>query len=145
MNNYIKVLFISIIVIKSITFQTKGQESAATEKPDLIFIPAYVTAEYSGHDFVTEEVKVLNRGNAPLKIQHLKPSCTCLSGIVERSTVPPMGIGKIKLNINTIKIQDTLSRVDLYIYTNQRDEPFSLPIYLTKSSKKTRDSTENKN
>lgn len=113
-------------------FGIQGQEIEQDSKPEIILQPKAVSLEYYGKQFVSAEVKVLNLGSAPLIIRHIKPSCQCLSGTVERSTVPPMGKGKIRLNVNTINIRDSLSRVDLYLYTNQSEHPISLPIYLTR-------------
>lgn len=125
-----------------VVFNVQGQEKEQASRPEIILQPKSVALEYYGKQFVSAEVKVLNLGSAPLIIRHIKPSCQCLSGVVERSTVPPMGKGKIRLNVNTVDIQDSLSRVDLYLYTNQSDDPVSLPIYLTKKGPPHSDSTQ---
>ncbi len=109
-----------------------AQTDTSSLKPEMLLLPNEVHLDYVGKEFLTSSVKVLNKGAVPLIINHLKPSCLCVSGVVERSTIPPLGIGKIRLNINTTAITDSFSRVDLYIYTNQNTGAISLPIYLSK-------------
>ena len=113
-------------------FTVEGQEPAQEPLPRMVLAPSVLNLYYHGKEFLTAEVMILNTGSAPLIIKHLKPSCQCLSGVVERGNVPPMGKGKIRLNINTHSVTDSLARVDLYIYSNQGEQPASLPIYLTK-------------
>lgn len=135
-----RLIFVTLSLF--VFFNVQGQEKEQALKPEIILQPKYVALEYYGKQFVGAEVKVMNLGSAPLIIRHIKPSCQCLSGVVERSTVPPMGIGKIRLNVNTVNIKDSLSRVDLYLYTNQSDDPISLPIYLTKKEHPYSDSAQ---
>lgn len=132
------------VLILCVFYSYRGlaQTDTSTAKPEMVLLPRVVHVEYSGKEFLTSSVKVLNKGAVPLIINHIKPSCLCISGVVERSTIPPLGFGKIRLNINTSNIHDSLSRVDLYIYTNQSDNPTSLPVYLTKVNPPLRDSVK---
>lgn len=132
-NNKLQQMTVFAALFFLCTYAGVAQTDSSTAKPEMFLLPKDVHLEYSGKEFLTSSVKVLNKGAIPLIINHLKPSCQCLSGVVERSTIPPLGSGKIRININTTAIHDSLARVDLYIYTNQSEHPTSLPIYLTKS------------
>lgn len=141
-NNKLQLLAGIVALFFLYTYAGVAQTDSSAAKPEMFLLPKDVHLEYSGKEFLTSSVKVLNKGAIPLIINHLKPSCQCISGVVERSTIPPLGSGKIRININTAAIHDSLARVDLYIYTNQSEYPTSLPIYLTKTHSNLRDSVK---
>ena len=97
--------------------------------------PAKISVERPEGKFITETVKVLNRGSAPLSIYHISPSCKCAHGKILNSTVHPLTIGKIEFSVNLDGLDEEYDTVEFIIESNAKNSPTSVMIKIAETKK----------
>ncbi len=105
--------------------------------PEIEIKPSFIQLDFTPSEFVTTDITIMNRGGQPLEIKRVKASCYCANGAVIHSTVNPFGLGKIRLAVNTLKLTDSLQRIDYTIWSNARDSVYTFPVYLRRVEKDT--------
>lgn len=96
--------------------------------PVIDIIPSDIKIPWPKDKFITEEVKILNRGGLPLIIEKVSGSCFCSSAKVMNNEVYPLEIGKLLLMINTDGLSDTNNIVEFYIESNAENSPFVIRV-----------------
>ncbi|MBI3258083.1 MAG: DUF1573 domain-containing protein [Ignavibacteriae bacterium] len=131
---------ILIAAFASIQFVPAG-ESANEKYTDLILNdtiypaeieikPQIIQLDFYPNEFITKDITLLNRGGQTLEIKKTKASCYCANAAVINFSIPPFGLGKVRLSFNTQKLTDSIQRIDYTIWSNARDSVFTFPVYL---------------
>lgn len=68
--------------------------------------------------FVTADIKILNKGQEPLKIYNITGSCKCATTYVNNYIIYPLTIGKVTLNVNLEGLEKSDNTVEYLIETN---------------------------
>lgn len=92
--------------------------------------PQIIQLDFYPNEFITKDITLLNRGGQALEIKKTKASCYCASAAVINFSIPPFGLGKVRLSFNTQKLTDSIQRIDYTIWSNARDSMFTFPVYL---------------
>ncbi|MBL7975017.1 MAG: DUF1573 domain-containing protein [Candidatus Kapabacteria bacterium] len=115
---------------------TSLTQADSTAPPTIEFSPKYLTITKDTSRFLVTEIKVLNRGGAPLHISKVTPSCGCAAATVIKNPIYPLDIGKIRLQINTDTIKDTLMRVEYVIESDAETSPNVYSVWVRNPSAK---------
>jgi len=105
--------------------------------PEIEIKPSIIQVDFFPSEFVTTDITILNRGGLPLEIKKIKASCYCANGAVINSYISPFTVGKIRLSFNTVKLTDSLQRIDYTIWSNARDSIFNFPVFLRRKENNT--------
>lgn len=110
--------------------------AADSASAEISFLPKEIIVDQPKEGFVVKEVSVLNNGSAPLEIFSVTPSCGCASAAVMENPIPPMGMGKIRLSVNTKKFSDSLNRVEYIIRSNATNSTVAYYLIVRGNSRK---------
>jgi hypothetical protein len=104
----------------------------SAQKPaDLLIRPAIPHIWFTPNEGVVTEVTVLNKGADMLVIDEVKASCFCASPVIMHSRIRPMGLGKIRISVNTDRMAgDSISQVDFTIRSNAAKPVMTFPLIL---------------
>lgn len=97
---------------------------------EIHFVPSFIDIGETSEKFLVREVKILNKGGAPLVITGIKPSCSCASAVALNPTVNPMTSSKIRLSMNTSTMTDTLNTVQFIVESNAKNSPSVLSVFV---------------
>lgn len=109
------------------TKQAIVEPTDSTSPPTIGFTPKFLTlTKKDTSQFLVAEIGILNRGGAPLHITKVTPSCGCAAATILKNPISPLDLGKVRIQINTINIKDSLMRVE---YVFESDAETSPSIY----------------
>ncbi|MEI7900788.1 MAG: DUF1573 domain-containing protein [bacterium] len=111
---------------------TRGQQ----EEPRLDKAPAAHVMQVLGtnsleignlRNYVVTNVpfRVVNRGEAPIRIEKLVPTCSCISGTAATNVIAPNGEAVINVHLNPKTVHGVFDR-SLWVYTDEPDSPYLL-------------------
>lgn len=127
---------VCMIIPSSTTLAQATEQNAVPPRqsaPIISFSPKSLTLTTDTSQFVTGEVKILNKGGSELRITKITPSCGCASASVQKGIVAPMDVGLIRCSVNTKNFQDTLSRVEYLIESNATATPLLYTVHVRKN------------
>lgn len=77
-------------------------------------------------DVVTHTYKFKNTGSMPLKVRHVKPSCSCTTPDWTKEEVPPGGEGFVTAGFNTVGMEGlNLKSITVYLNTIEKTQMLS--------------------
>ena len=139
-------LILIIFIIACFLSQTEAQnpklalnneaKSDSLPPPVMEAKPSYISVQKPEGNFVSQEIKILNRGGSPLVIKKINPSCSCGSSKVLISTIYPMSIGKIILSVNMKGLHDKANTVEFMVESNAKNSPYKVQIAIIDSTDK---------
>jgi len=134
---YIITLFIVPYTINAQFFNNStNANSDSTHYPIIKIKPNKLYIVNDTSRFVTREVKVLNYGNAPLRIIRANGSCYCSSVKIMNSVIYPMEVGTLILDINKDGLMEANDTVLFTITSNSKSSPtFIKVIFVEKKNK----------
>ncbi len=126
-----KILFVSFVslclLMSCVLFSKQKQESRANSHTELEFIPPTVYASGPYSKFFTTEIRVVNKGDYPLDINRITPSCYCADAKLLQAIINPHDTGRAFLSVN-MKGMGGGDMVEFMFYSNAKDSPHSLKI-----------------
>lgn len=106
------------------------QVMSAVAPPEISFVPRTLTLTMDSSTFLTSEVSVLNRGGSPLELKGVKASCGCAGATILKNPVNPLEVGKIRFQINTVNVTDTLMRIEFAVENNATASPVVYKVFV---------------
>lgn len=73
--------------------------------------------------------RILNAGDAPLRLDQVKSTCGCTVALISDPDVPPGGEGRVSVMLDTARMAGRVTKV-VTVYTNDPDTP-TAPLALT--------------
>ncbi len=83
-------------------------------------------------NFIETTVKVLNRGDAPLRIKNVKGSCYCSQAVIKKQVVYPLDVGELIFQINLDGLSKNDSSVLYTIKSDAKNSPYFVKVHIVK-------------
>lgn len=90
----------------------------------------------TNEQFIVRDVQVLNIGGKPLVIESVNSSCYCATSVVFKNTVHTLESGKLRLNINTKSMKDSVNLITYSISSNASNSPYLVHVYVHRKPEK---------
>ncbi len=99
-------------------------------RAQIAFVPPVLELTIDSTKWLQTKIKLLNRGNAPLRLSAIKPSCGCASATVMSNPVKPMELADVLVRINTSALKDSLSMIEFNVESNATTPSFVYRVYV---------------
>ena len=115
------VMWLSVLLSTGVVFGADEQDGHGKPRLELITPQTVEIGECLPYEIKTVRFRFKNTGNMPAQFGHLIPTCSCVTGRLEKETVPPGEETDVIFELDASKVHDTFKRSMWVEFKNKDD------------------------